>query len=543
MRTPNKILLTFFILSICINLRVSGLIISSHSYIYVHTDRSEYIAGESVSFKAYILSPDRSVAINDTLHLSIIDQEGIEVTNSLFPLSNSLITGKLALPLGISEGTYMLIASTRLTGIQSPVDMFSKMIEVRKSIESGLFTSVLLTDTLYRPGNEITAKVRFTGVNNRPVPATFTYQLTGSKGELLSGKGKTTDDGVSTLMLKLPEFNEQETIRLLITPSYKGGRTSSAIVIPTGNNRRIKNIRTFSKNGLEHLKISISTGSQSYGHDDKVKLEISVTDEKGLPVMANLSVSASNIVNLESWSENDDILKRTDFNITAGEKELLTEEDSDTRSFYNIRTRKYFAAALQELTQIPGHPYIVQEKNNLKKLRKNADLTSSKTGYSSDRNIFDIIMQIKPYHIENGKISFGISSMNSAFNPDGALIIIDGIKKGTDSEILNSIAVQDIARINVSTNQMDVQKYSAMNNVGIIEIFMKKSSEFTRHEVPGDVSRTNTLFWGPDIITDKSGRTSLEFSNNEYSENVMIVINGVAANGAVGRGVLRYSVK
>jgi hypothetical protein len=158
-------------------------------------------------------------------------------------------------------------------------------------------------------------------------------------------------------------------------------------------------------------------------------------------------------------------------------------------------------------------------------------------GYLPNLSIFDILMQIKPYHIDNGKITFGAS--NSINNLDGALIVVDGIKMGSDIEVLRNLSVPDIGHISVSTNAMDIQKYTAMNNVGVIEITMKHASL----DLEKEVTLSNTLFWGPDIITDKEGKASVNFINNEKTNDVLISVNGISGKGVCGSSSMKYSVQ
>jgi hypothetical protein len=125
-------------------------------------------------------------------------------------------------------------------------------------------------------------------------------------------------------------------------------------------------------------------------------------------------------------------------------------------------------------------------------------------------------------------------------NQDGALIVVDGVKLGSDASILNTIPVSDIAHINVLTNPMEVQKYSAMNSVGVIEIIMKKSAEFTKKDQP--LYNGNTLFWEPDLIIDNSGKKLIDFFTNDNSEEVIITINGINGKGTYGSASMQYSV-
>lgn len=503
------------------------------STVYLHTDRSYYLAGESIMFKAYILEDpnNRSNPINDTLHLSFLDQDGLEISSANFPLDNSQIAGNIKLPDILTDGNYILIASTRSTNNLSPEKMFSRVIEIRKSFEYDIITDLSLTDTLYESGSLLTAKIRFSGKGNKPVSASFSYKLNGVSDEILSGKSKANAEGIADLKIQLPAFDNKESLKLIVMPSANGIKNITGVVIPTRFNytdRKKQNNRNISANEFKHLNVQITTGRLN---DDKVQVDITVIDDKGIPVMGSLSVSASNIIPNHLSVENDNIVWYSNLKQTTGNS--------------NMDKRNYFTRILLQTTQSPGIPFVVQEKNNVKKLRRKEESVSqnSQKGYSSDRNIFDILMQIKPYHMENGKITFGISSLNSVNNLDGALIIVDGVKMGTDASILNTIPVPDIARISVSTNLMEIQRYSAMNNVGIIEIFMKKTDEFVKNGEDAASVKNNTLFWGPDIITDNSGKASVSFLNNEKSSEILVSVEGISAGGVAGCNTVQYRVK
>ena len=507
-------------------------------FIYLHTDRSYYFPGESIFFKAFFLDnlSNRSYPPNDTLHISLLDQQGIEVSSGIFPVTNNLIDGKIELPDFLSEGNYILIAFSRMTNWNSPEKMFSRIVELRKSVEPDLTIELSLKDSIYEPGSILSAQIKFSGRGNKPVTPGFTYQLSGVSGEIQNGKGKANNEGMATLTLKLPEFDNKEDLKLFITPSYKNTKTITGVAIPTRyNNNGGKKILVgnLTSAELRHLKILINTVSLSYEKSDKFRLDISVTDEMGAPVMANLSVAVSNLIPGQLSFENDNIVGYT--NLRKTQTGVSTSPD----------IIKYFTQHLLQMTQSPGSQFIVQEKNDPERLhKKNVPVKQKKQdGYSSDRSIFDILMSIKPYHIDNGKITFGINTVNSINNQDGALIIVDGIKMGTDASILNTIPVPDIARITASTNVLDIQRYSGMNNVGIIEIVMKKNKDFIKNEETEGLAKSSTLFWGPAIMTDSSGKASATFFNNNNSIEILISVEGIAANGLCGSNAIHYKVK
>ena len=536
MKNINQVILTVLFLMSCLSLTGANLPATDPQVlVYLHTDRRYYMPGETVFFKAYILEDSKNITnlVNDSLCVSLLDQDGLEVASGLLPIDNSQISGNIELPDILTEGNYILLASTRLSGNKSPEKMFSRIIEIREAADPDLITDISLRDTVYAPGSLLTAQIKFYGKENKAVPAGFAYRLSGTKGDILSGKSKANDEGQATLQLQLPQFDNSENLKLIIDPSYKGSRTMTGIIIPTRSNyipgHKTKNKNT-TTNGAGHLNIALRTTRVQSGKDENIKLDISVTDDKGIPTMASISVSASNIFQNQFIDENDNIvgyLNRTGspFVVASGQN-----------------TNKYFTQYLIQETQAPGIPYIVQEKNNPKKLKK-IEQSRKEYGYSGDRSIFDILMQIKPYHIENGKIVFGINAMNSINSLEGALIVVDGVKMGTNSDILNTIPVRDIARITASTNVMDMQRYSAMNSIGIIEISMKKTINFINKEGSATDPKNSTLFWGPDIKTDAGGNASVSFLNNKLSAEILIAAECMAANGLSGSSSLNYAAK
>ncbi|TAL65377.1 MAG: hypothetical protein EPN88_09660 [Bacteroidetes bacterium] len=536
--------------------------------VYLQTDRSYWLSGESILFKAYILY-DFSKSyqtINDTLFLVLLDQDGTEVASGTFPFENNQVAGNIELPDFLTEGNYILIATTYLRINQPPEKMISRIIEIRKSVDSDLFTNLSLTDSLYTSGSQLTANIKFSTKDNKPSPVNFTYQLTGRFNEILSGKSKAKKDGSATLTLKLPEFEDKEILKLIVIPSSNGWINSTGIVIPTKYNYaggKKDTAGNISVDKFKHLKILIRTNKQHYEQKEKVDLDIYVTDEKGTPMRANLSVSASNVRPHQLLFENDSIGTYTNLKskqstpnssccqeVSETNKTTMVLEndkhayDIGMGSIFSATTRKFFAQCLLNLTQSPGSQFIVQEKNNLKKLLKRKESVNKviQTGYSSDRKVMDILMQIKPYRLQDGMIFFGMRTALSINSQEGALIIIDGIKMGTNPEILNNIPVVDIAKITASTNPIDIQRYSAMNSTGIIEVTMKKWDDSIKAKKPAIDINSSTIFWGPDITTDASGKASISFFNNNKSFDVLISVDGLTTNGLVGTNSIQYSV-
>ncbi|RKD92225.1 MG2 domain-containing protein [Mangrovibacterium diazotrophicum] len=92
---------------------------------------------------------------------------------------------------------------------------------------------------------------------------------------------------------------------------------------------------------------------------------------------------------------------------------------------------------------------------------------------ASGGSLLDVIKMIKPYTLDGDKIIFP-GGNNSLMFQDGALIVLDGQKMGTSASFLSSISPYDVESISVSTKPIDIQQYTGLNSVGLIEITTKK---------------------------------------------------------------------
>jgi uncharacterized protein YfaS (alpha-2-macroglobulin family) len=55
--------------------------------------------------------------------------------------------------------------------------------------------------------------------------------------------------------------------------------------------------------------------------------------------------------------------------------------------------------------------------------------------------------------------------------------------------------------------------------------------------------KRSTIFWNPELLTDKDGNASIDFYNADASGSYRVVIEGIDEKGNLGRQVYRYIVK
>jgi hypothetical protein len=174
----------------------------------------------------------------------------------------------------------------------------------------------------------------------------------------------------------------------------------------------------------------------------------------------------------------------------------------------------------------------------------------------------DVIKTLKPYKIVNNQIVF-IGSENSFNYQGGALIVLDGQQLGTDVSALSSISPMEVDHINVSTNAMDIQRYTGLNSVGIIEIFQKKAAKLPETAVqqggknengyripglfpapPSNLKRDSrtTLNWISIQPVDKSGQFEFSVTAGKVITDFEVVVQGISENGRIGVGKADFKV-
>jgi len=67
-----------------------------------------------------------------------------------------------------------------------------------------------------------------------------------------------------------------------------------------------------------------------------------------------------------------------------------------------------------------------------------------------------------------------------------------------------------------------------------------------KYDVPASMNRNDlrtTIYWNPKVVTDATGNASFEYYNADGKGQYKVIIEGIDANGNLGRSVLKYLVK
>jgi len=273
-----------------------------------------------------------------------------------------------------------------------------------------------------------------------------------------------------------------------------------------------------------------------------------------------------NFPNLNTGSTDDYSAKATDSDGKRELKVILNKNLEDRISdFVTSSIRKY---SLMENIRFADENYFKNNPDLSSKAPKaikpiSNTFDSQRKMLATATSLLDVIKATRPFRIANNQIVF-VGFENSINFQGGALIVVDGQQLGTDASVISNIAPTDVDHIFISTNPMEVQRYTGLNSVGLIEIFMKKAKlpeSFSQDEVkvnkydgifriPNEFKATDssqnknrtTMLWIPDETITETGQFEFTITAEKVISDFVIEVQGITPDGRMGVGKAEFSV-
>jgi len=143
------------------------------------------------------------------------------------------------------------------------------------------------------------------------------------------------------------------------------------------------------------------------------------------------------------------------------------------------------------------------------------------------------INTVSPMEVESVEIFLrdDLGTVNRTYQSNGVLVINTKKKpEGTrisKTELENLLPKSNVVTITPLGYQVERSFYLP---------------KYTATSTPGIDWRT-TIYWNPDVITDATGKASFQYYNASGLGTYKAVVEGIDANGNVGRAVYRYQVE
>ena len=180
--------------------------------LYLHLDRDNYTAGQTIWFKGYFLSEFIPSSKSTALNIELLNEDSKLILRKVFPVVMSEGYGQLELPEDLASGTYQLRAYSPLMANQ-PGFYFAKKITVfgKQPKSTAKEAASPATNITFFPegGNLITMllnNVAFKAVDEKGLPIDVKLDIHNNKNELITSVS-TSYDGMGYFSI-VPQNNE-----------------------------------------------------------------------------------------------------------------------------------------------------------------------------------------------------------------------------------------------------------------------------------------------------------------------------------------------
>jgi hypothetical protein len=148
------------------------------------------------------------------------------------------------------------------------------------------------------------------------------------------------------------------------------------------------------------------------------------------------------------------------------------------------------------------------------------------------------LASVNPANIESIEIFLTdqLGLVNSAYQSNGAIVI--NLKKGVEGTG-TKISYQDL-------KQMLGSRYEATvypKGYEPVRIFYVPRYTGPRQNQPTKLDIRSTVYWNPNVTTDKTGNASVEFFNTDSQGTYRVTVEGIDKDGNLAHEVYRYTVK
>jgi hypothetical protein len=126
--------------------------------IYIHTDRKDYVSGEDLWFKIYLIDRQtlKSSARSKIAYFELLNSENRPVAQKKILLNGGVGPGQIVLPDTLSTGTYTIRAYTNWMKNFLPENCYSGNIQIYNAFSSKKSKNRLISDTLLK-GKELSS--------------------------------------------------------------------------------------------------------------------------------------------------------------------------------------------------------------------------------------------------------------------------------------------------------------------------------------------------------------------------------------------------
>ncbi|HOZ85609.1 MAG TPA: hypothetical protein PK191_08975, partial [Niabella sp.] len=217
--------------------------------IYLHIDRENYHAGQTIWFKGYFTNGFVPSANSSNLYVELLNNRSEVVVRNIFPVYLGSTAGQLDLPSTLEEGVYQIRAYSPVM-LNQPGFVFYKRIDIygtqnKKQVKDNKSEHIELS-FFPEGGNLITGKlnrIAFKAIDKNGMPIEVAGEITDNSGKLITSFNS-VHDGMGSFAI-LPQNGETyiASINNQVKKYSLPAQTSNGIIFSVHTTARGKQFR------------------------------------------------------------------------------------------------------------------------------------------------------------------------------------------------------------------------------------------------------------------------------------------------------------
>ena len=326
---------------------------------YLQTDRSQYVAGETIWFNCYVTLQTRPTILSKVVYVDLLDPSGFVIQKKMLAIKGGVANGNMDLDSGANDGNYLLRCYT-LWMLNFPSFITEKQIRIFNSSTSAK-TKTATTNTanisFFPEGGDmidgVNGVVAFKALNEKGLPAAINGELLNAKNEKILSF-TSLHDGMGSFEFT-PKSNEvyravihfsdavQKTVQLpqvkeegivLTVDNSSPGRTFVKCARGEKNQAKYNNLLVVAQLNYEVAymgQLNLDENLDAVAINKKTLLpgimQITVLSEEGQPL-------AERLVFIANHSIHNELLNASLFNPEKRKKNIIS---LDTHEFSNLK--------------------------------------------------------------------------------------------------------------------------------------------------------------------------------------------------------------
>lgn len=564
--------------------------------LFVRTDRDIYITGEQVWSKVYEMNglTHTPSDISKVVYLEMLDNNNFPLKQLKIKTDNSSGSSSFILPDNISSGNYIIRAYTNWMQNFPTSQFFYKTISVINPFEN--------IDHLKLPPDSTNSDSAFSIIDGLAQSI-----ITDEEGNQVTGRSVFNEKNKQinyTITLEKPEYSSRQKVKIEISATDMAGNpvetdlsvsvAKSAVVNSTGmtsfysfNRKDAQISRVEGPEHLAELEGPLISGYLRLKATDeplkKTDLSLSFVGKTARCQFGKTDENGEFYFVVKESRLNEIVIQPLSPDITAYYVEL-NQPFSSTFSKYKPVTFYLDSSKISEINKViigmqvnniyePFRQNRPDEsKTNIPDFYGKPENTVKMADYIELTSLREVVKEIIPdvYTLkQNGKYDFKlINKFRGQPFENKPLVLVDGVPIYNFERVLsiNSKEIEKADIINTryffSENVFDgiLSFITRKGNLSVLEfdnsIFRQVfegyqiQNVFYSPDYSIGIMRDNhipdfrnTLFWKPDLHTEKNGKTEIGFYTSDESAEYTIVVEGISSDGRKGYSSASLKVK